>query len=234
MTLGEINRKVEGGVVMKTARVIFIGSFLFVFMLISAQSILFPSKAWTQENVEAPVWNVGDKWVFTQGNIEVVAVNQDNYTLNFSQDTSTLESKGFKKIIFDKSTLNRIFVLKEDNQDKYTMAIRRILNFPLIPGMEWTDTFTTIALFGPEKGKTLNFSEVFKVLGWENVEVKAGKFKAIKLAYTQKVESGTAQGISGWAWYWYAPEVRYFVKCVYDKMFWTGVVDWEIVSFQLK
>ena len=36
--------------------------------------LLFPSITWAQEKVEAPVWNVGDKWVFTQGNIEVVGV----------------------------------------------------------------------------------------------------------------------------------------------------------------
>ena len=49
--------------------------------------LLFPSIIWAQEKVEVPVWNVGDKWVFTQGNIEVVGSDQNSYILNFSKDT---------------------------------------------------------------------------------------------------------------------------------------------------
>ncbi len=44
--------------------------------------LFFPSITWAQEKVEAPVWNVGDKWVFTQGNIEVVGSDQNSYILN--------------------------------------------------------------------------------------------------------------------------------------------------------
>ena len=88
--------------------------------------LLFPSITWAQEKVEAPVWNVGDKWVFTQGNIEVVGADENSYTLNFSKDTYILENKGFEKIIFDKSTLNRIYALKGDKREKYTVGTRRI------------------------------------------------------------------------------------------------------------
>ena len=50
-----------------------------------------------QEKVEAPVWNVGDKWVFTQGNIEVVGIDQNSYTLNFSKDTCRVENLGNRR-----------------------------------------------------------------------------------------------------------------------------------------
>jgi hypothetical protein len=52
--------------------------------------------------------------------------------LNFSKDTCILENVGFETIIFEKSTLNRTYVLKGDMREKYTMARRRILNFLLI------------------------------------------------------------------------------------------------------
>ena len=74
--------------------------------------LLFPSITYAQEKVEAPVWNVGDKWVFTEGNIEVVGADEKSYTLNFSKDICIHQSKGFEKTIFDKSTLTRIYGLK--------------------------------------------------------------------------------------------------------------------------
>jgi hypothetical protein len=193
--------------------------------------LLFPSITWAQEKVEAPVWIVGDKWIFTQGNIEVVGADKNSYTLNFSKDTSILENNGFEKIIFDKSTLNRIYALKDDKREKYTVATRRILNFPFHLGKEWNDSCTAPVLVGPGTGIPRDLFEAFKVLGWENVEVHAGNFKAIKLEYT--VENRSYFGLTpGKHIYWYAPEVKYFVKCQYDKSF-VRVADWELTSFKL-
>jgi hypothetical protein len=191
--------------------------------------LLFHSITWAQEKVEAPVWNVGDKWVFTQGNIEVVGIDQNSYTLNFSKDTCRVENRGL--IIFDKSTLNRIYAIREDKRKEYTFFQRRILNFPLNLGKEWKDTCTFQPSAGPLKGITINASEAFKVLEWENVKVQAGNFKTIKLEYT--IENRTA-GTSGKSIYWYAPEVKYFVKCQYDKSYFLGVTDWELASFKLQ
>ncbi len=95
--------------------------------------------------------------------------------------------------------------------------------------MEWKDTFTTGSLVG-SKGQIHDYAETFRVLGWENVKVRAGNFKAIKLEYSQESSSGR----SGKAFYWYAPEVKYFVKCRYDTNYWVGVADWELASFKLK
>jgi hypothetical protein len=193
--------------------------------------LFFPSLTWAQEKIEAPVWNVGDKWVFTQGNIEVVGADENSYTLNFSKDTSIFENKGFEKIIFDKSSLNRIYALKDDKREKYTVATRRILNFPFNLGKEWNDTCTAPVLFGPGTGSPADYFEAFKVLGWENVEVQAGNFKTIKLEYT--IENRSYYGLTpGKHIYWYAPEVKYFVKCKFDKGF-MQVADWELTSFKL-
>jgi len=188
-----------------------------------------PSITWAQEKVEAPVWNVGDKWVFTQGNIEVVGSDQNSYTLNFSKDTCRVENKG--QIIFDKSTLNRIYAIMEDKRKEYTFLQRRILNFPLNLGKEWEDTCTFQPSAGPLKGITINASEAFKVLGWEDIKVQAGNFKTIKLQHA--IENRTTK-TSGKSIYWYAPEVKYFVKCQYDKDYFLGVNDWELASFKLQ
>jgi hypothetical protein len=192
--------------------------------------LLFPSITWAQDKIEAPVWNVGDKWVFTQGNIEVVGADENSRTLAFSKNCCVIESKGFEKIVYEKSTLNRTYGVKGGNSEKYTLAMRRILNFPFNLGQEWNETFSAKALVGPYAGTAIDFSEAFKVVGWESVQVQAGNFKAIRIEYDQKALS---LGFAGMATYWYAPEAKYFVKCQYDKSYFPGVEDWELVSFRL-
>jgi hypothetical protein len=192
--------------------------------------LLFPPITWAQEKVDVPVWNVGDKWFFTQGNIEVVSSDQNSYTLTFSKATCRVENKGLEKIMFDKLTLNRIYAIVDDKREKYAYTQRRILNFPFNPGKEWKDNCTSKTLVGPAKGVPTDYSEAFKVLGWENVKVKAGNFKTIKLEYSQE----TIMRYFGKAIYWYAPEVKYFVKGQYDKVYWKEVDDWELASLKLQ
>ncbi len=192
--------------------------------------LLIPATICAQEKVEAPTWNVGDKWVFTEGNIEVVDADQDSYTLKFSEDVGVIEKKRVDKMVFDKSTLNKTYTIKEDQREPYNRGHRRLLNFPIRLGQEWKDTFSTAALVGKAKGTRLDYKETVKVIGWESINVPAGTFKAIKLEYFQESSSGR----SGKAFYWYAPEVKYFVKCEYDPVLWPGVANWELTSFKLK
>jgi len=207
-------------------------------MAFGAWLILFlPAMVFAQEKIEAPIWNVGDKWIFTQGNIEVVGADKDSYTLNFSKDTCILENMRFEKMVFEKSNLNRIYILKGDKRIKYTGAWKRLLNFPLNPGKQWQDTCLQTILAGFLSGiETLDLAETFKFLGWEDVQVQAGKYRVIRLEYKQKnISSGTTTfGVEGWIRYWYSPEVKYFVKCQYDKDLFEGVKDWELTSFQPK
>ena len=191
--------------------------------------MFLPAMIFAQDKIEAPVWNVGDKWVFTQGSIEVVGSDQNSYTLDFSKDTCRVEPKG--PTIFDKTTLNRIYAIREDKREKFTGVQRRILDFPFNLGKEWNDTGTVTPLSGPMKGVTMDYFEAFKVLGWEDVKVQAGNFKSIKLQHT--IENRTMNA-SGKSIYWYAPETKYFVKCQYDTNYWIGVANWELASFKLK
>ena len=186
--------------------------------------------AWAQEKLEAPVWNVGDKWVFTRGNIEVVDADQDSYTVKLSKDLGPVEKKRLEKMVFDKSSLNKTYMVKDGKRERFTLGHRRILNFPISLEQEWKDTFSAKAVVGPAKGTLFNYKETFKVVGWENVKVQAGTFKAIKLEYFQESSSGR----SGTAFYWYAPEVKYFVKCEYEQKLWKGAASWELASFKLK
>ena len=91
----------------------------------------------------------------------------------------------------------------------------------------------------------VEYQETFRVLAWEEAEVRAGKFKAIKVEY--KIQTSWLGG-AGWisggeskAWYWYSPEVKNFVKCQYEKGYQEAITkekgaraDWELVSYGLK
>ena len=104
-------------------------------MVLLVLLILFlPSLVFAQEKIEAPAWNVGDKWVFTAGAMEIVNADQKSYTLKFSDDICILERQGLNVIILDKSTLNRIYALEGNKRKKYIWGRAKILNFPILLG----------------------------------------------------------------------------------------------------
>jgi hypothetical protein len=57
---------------------------------------LLPALVVAQEKVERPIWNVGDKWNFNKGSIELTNTDQDSYVVKFSDTTSAVQiSRGF-------------------------------------------------------------------------------------------------------------------------------------------
>jgi hypothetical protein len=72
-------------------------------------------------------------------------------------------------------------------------------------------------------------------LGWEDIQIQAGKFRAVKLEYKSEMP-GQAAGRpkEGKAWYWYSPDVKYMLKCQYDRTeYWDAIYDWELTSIKL-
>ena len=47
-------------------------------ILISFLILLMAGMGYSQDKLGVPIWNVGDKWVFDQGTVEVVAVDENN------------------------------------------------------------------------------------------------------------------------------------------------------------
>jgi hypothetical protein len=213
-------------------------------MIFSGWWILFlATLVWAQEKVETPVWKVGDKWVFTgEGTIEVVNVDPNRYVLKFSDGICIYERQAFNTIMLQKPSLNRINVVEGDKRTKYTRGYKKLLDFPLTPGKQWKDAYSSRILFGPSVGQaSFDYSENFSVLGWEDIGVRAEKFKALRVEYRRVVTGSSSQ----WAnigeeikhQYWYSPEVKYFVKCQYDKSWIEGfkeIFNWDLISFQLK
>jgi len=191
--------------------------------------------AWAEEKIEAPVWNVGDKWVFTQGmNMEVIKADENAYVVKL----------GNQSVVFDKSTLNRTFVLLGKKSEVYMESQRKLFDFPLAIGKKWkdkystqlkaSDTFVYHGYVVPSLGDETMIFENYKVLGWEEVEVEAGRFKTIKMEYKREWDSPEGGIKEGTAWYWYSPEVKNMVKLQYAKnQMWIKESGWELISFRL-
>ena len=173
-----------------------------------------------------------------KGIIEVVKADQNTYTVKFSDDICVFETQGFETIIFEKSTLHRIYTLKGNIREEYKKGRRTIFNFPLNPGKQWKDAYSAVSIVKGVDTQILDYYEIYKVLGWEDVEVKAGKFKAIKLEVIIGHEAkGSIPSYEATNLYWYSPDVKHFVKCQYDPVtrgFSADLFDWELSSFKVK
>jgi hypothetical protein len=211
-------------------------------------ALVLAPMAWGQEKVEAPVWNVGDKWVFTgDGTIEIGQADPNGYVMNFSDSVCVLERQGFNKIIFDKSTLQRSYSLEGKKQRKYKMGLKNIFNFPLRPGKQWKHAYSTKPILGEgymtgQGLPTLDYYENIKILGWEEIGSKKGKFRTLKIEFIggfpgYQVGMLPRPGFEFKNYYWYSPDVGYFVKCEYDKALikrHKEIFNWQLISFQLK
>ena len=187
-----------------------------------------PIMVYGQDNVQAPVWNAGDKWTLSEDVVVTVdKADQEGYTVTYST------SRGDVTFLCDKSSLNRLYYMGQDKRIKYDGRNKRLFNFPLNIGKTWKDQYVTKSAASPGEA---TYVETFTVLGWEEVTVLAGKFKALKLEYKQETAGQTGgRPKAGKVWYWYAPDAKYMVKCQYEKTeYWDVLYDWELTSFKSK
>ena len=198
-----------------------------VLILVCAQIVF------AQDKIEAPAWNVGDKWIFTQGmKMEVLEADESGYVVEFPNRT----------LLFGRSTPNKVFTVQGKKKEPYRGSQKRLLDFPLTIGKTWKDTYSQALKWednpgrytGSSLGDETQIFETYKVLGWEEVEVRAGKFKAVKIEYKKSWSSPGTGMVEGKASYWYSPEVKCVIKYQYDKSpMWSKFTNWELISFDL-
>jgi hypothetical protein len=192
-------------------------------VLLMLLAVFIPAIVCGQDKIQSPVWNMGDKWSLT-GDVTITVVNVDEKTYAVKYLTAGGESI----LICEKSSLNRLYSMEKDKRIPYEGRNKRLFNFPLEIGKGWKDKFTSKGAI-----KVYTFLETFTVLGWEEVVVQAGKFKAVKIEYKQANADEPAK--EGRLWYWYSPDVKYMIKCQYEKGdYWDALYDWELTSYQLK
>jgi hypothetical protein len=199
--------------------------------MISACCLIFAltSMVLAQEKVEAPVWNVGDKWTYKDAagetwTNEVAKVEEDLFIIKSSRSQDL--------VAYDRKTLNGAFLIDESGRrQKNTSTFRKLYDFPLFVGKKWTDATASAAL---RSGEQANFVHDFKVDGVEKITTPAGTFNTYRIHYKQtNMRAG-----NGWVRYWYSPEVKIWVRREFEKSsFWPNAQwtrDAQLVSYELK
>jgi hypothetical protein len=102
--------------------------------------------------------------------------------------------------------------------------IDQVISWPLKANKQWQNSFTRE---NSELSATRSVRFLMQAVGSENIAVKAGRLKTIKIeAYGQS--SGRL-----FAEYWYSPEVKWFAKSrIYDRDF--ALVEEELLDFKSK
>ncbi len=199
--------------------------FLLAILLIT----LIPAILYAQDKIETPAWKVGDRWVLGQDTVVTVSkIDEGSYTLTY-----TIGGKD-SFIIYEKPSLTRLFYGARDKRIKYEGRNKKLYNFPMEIGKSWQDKYVEKpASLGAQE---TTYVETFTPLGWDEITIAPGKFRAVKLEYKQeKLGQAAGQPKEGKILYWYSPDAKFMVKCQFEKSdYWEETTDWELSAFQLK
>ncbi len=192
-------------------------------------AVLIPAILYAQDRIDAPSWNIGDKWVLGEDVVIAVAsADESSYSLKYTMGGRD------SFLIYEKPSLNRTFYVARDKRIKYEGRNKKLFNFPLEIGKSWRDEFVEKPTSLGAKETT--YIETFTPMGWEEITVAAGKFKAVKIEYKQeKLGQSAGRPKEGKVFYWYSPDVKYMLKCQFQKSdYWDETSDWELTNFKLK
>jgi hypothetical protein len=150
-----------------------------------------------------PEWRPGDRWVYgwTSGSetgtktVEVVEIREINKVAFYLVRVGDLEH-------FYTRELHWAGTMREQKVESRMSPPVPWFVWPLEGGRRWTHD----AIYEDANGKT-EIADRFSIVATEMVEVPAGRFNAVKV-----VRETDRRDVDE---YWYAPEVRFYVK-------WTG------------
>ncbi len=197
-------------------------------ILSSVLVLLIPVILYGQDKVEAPLWNVGDRWSFTAyPTTVVIKADESTYTVKWIKSTHE------EVYIYDKSSFNILYSMEKDRRVPYKGADKKMLNFPLTGS--WRNTYSSAVYRAGRFEQEYSYIQTYTVLGWEDVEVRAGKLKALKIEVKyDRMQEMPGSPKEGKLWLWYSPEVKYLIKGDRTTAYWPGYPDWELASFKTK
>lgn len=178
-------------------------------LLLAAIPIL--SAGQSDAPIRRPEIRVGDSWTYRGTNLLGPGTQEHETRVSFVDDkvilaVSTRKSDGKE---FDSS-----WTSEWNAVTSYSGRMFRphtgLFRFPLRIGdsyevkMEWLEPRT--------KGIEGISTGTVKIVGWETVEVPAGKFRAMKLETVFSIRSADGRNPQFKGNYWYVPEVRRWVK----------------------
>jgi hypothetical protein len=180
-------------------------------------------------SIPAPVLQAGESWTLQY------AEGPWTRRLTSQSEDGLFEVAGEQgtRFYYDRTHTLRKVIRKGESVTRasvdFPLIGRPVLDFPLQPGKSWhymIDARST-------GGNLLVYRNTFSVVGCEQVRVPAGTFLAVVITEEQDVLGANARGSRTW---WYAPEVKYFVKLTHgwaSPGFWNQsdavLLDYQIV-----
>lgn len=206
-------------------RLIFIiGLILFMIPSVSAQ-----------ENIAAPIWKTGEKWTFrydSGGEWTVKIIGEENGLFVDSTTRSKGKMRGVYTRYYDKNSLNCVKVIKDGKENNRERDyLKKYFDFPLYIGKNWSYRYTVLS---SSSQKFINILSEFSAVQFDDIEVPAGKFKAIKIKNKTSIVGTNVRGIF---YYWWSPDVKAPLKVEYEPSnFWKNqdYKKFELISFELK
>ncbi len=174
------------------------------------------SAAQTDERVVKPEIRVGDSWTYRSTNVLAPGTHEHETRVTFVDEKLVLAVSTRKG---DSKEYDSSWTREWNPVTSYAGLIYRphggFFRFPMRPGDAYEWTYESVRpretnVFSSTKWKA-------KVVGWDIVEVPAGKFRAMKVETEGATESfdGTPP-FPIRAVLWYEPEVRRWVKYQFD------------------
>lgn len=184
-----------------------------------------------------PAVKPGDRWVYQKIDLwNKKQIGRPNVTVAFaSKDVINVVMRRGKEEI-DVAFTSEWNLVNDFNSGVYNPH-SGLLKFPLQAGASYRTRYEITRL--RQGAYRVNVDAVMKVVGWEEVQVPAGKFRALKI-----VGNGTYQrrdvlsnGQNRWE-IWYSPQVKRWVKWTFESTDSRGQraayeTD-ELVEFKLK
>ncbi len=185
----------------------------------------------SDERALKPEVRVGDSWTYRSTNVLGPGIHDHEIRVSFSGDkvilsVSTRKSDGKE---FDSAYTSEWNAVTSYNGNMFRPHTG-VFQFPLRIGDRHSINFDTLR--PRETAVETRGTGTVAVVNWENVEVPAGKFRAIKVvADTLWQPTNGSPAFLRKSTYWYSPEVRRWVKV---QITWPGGSGGEeLLSYKL-
>ena len=169
------------------------------------------------ETVASPQIKVGDRWVYKRTDRRMKPP-----TSIYEMRVSFVDARAIHTVLSrqgETAESDAVFTPEwsgVNSVDDGVMEVERgLLQFPLSPGREYRSAWDTRR---PRMGNfQVRHERAVKVVGWEEIAVPAGKFRALKVqaegTYRRMDRQASARARNT---YWYVPGVKRWVKTVYQ------------------
>lgn len=173
-------------------------------MILGCLILFLAPMVWAQEKIETPPeWKIGDRWVYQNqdGRIftnRVIRLEEVNRVSHY------VVQRGVNEIYFTKE-IHHHFTKRAPGNGKVIFKWEPplpLFSWPLEVGKKWKEKLKLHLL---EKGDKWSVRRESKIIGIEEIEVPAGKFRTFHIYTTETVEMMVDFHR------WYSPEVGYVV-----------------------